>query len=128
MKKLVVEAVRHYAPGAESATVTLRSERGVIDAFCWPCNLRIGDQVENHLSALDASVRAAFLKDWPADKKAQSATERLEKLGAYAYRGVGHTLNRELGLIEALGFCIEVEEVPVDGPVEFDFPRIDIRG
>jgi hypothetical protein len=52
------------------ASVTLRSAQGEIVAFCYPCDLRVGDVIENRLTALDADVRAAYLSDWPDDEKA----------------------------------------------------------
>jgi len=53
--------------------------------------------------------------------------ERIEKIGPYAYRGVGHVVDQSAGIIEVLGFRINVGEVPCEGAVEFNFTRVDIR-
>ena len=126
MKELVIEKVEPYSLGDESASVVLRSERGVIEVFCHLCNLKVGDKVENRLSVLDVDVRAAYLTDWSEDEKAERSVERLEKVGPYAYTGCGRTLDQQSGLIEVMGFCIDVGYVPFDGPVEFAFSRVDI--
>ncbi|MFZ3185955.1 MAG: hypothetical protein WA173_17650 [Pseudomonas sp.] len=126
MNTLIVEKVEPYSPGDESASVLLRSERGLIEVFCYPCDLKVGDFVENRLSVLDADVRAAYLVDWPDEEKVERSIERLEKVGPYAYKGCARTLDQQKGLIEVLGFCIDVGEVLFDGPVEFEFSRVDI--
>jgi hypothetical protein len=126
MSTLIVESVEPYSPGDESASVVLRSEHGVIEVFCHPCNLKVGERVENRLSVLDANVYAAYLTDWSEAEKAERSVERLEKTGPYSYKGCGLTLDQQRGLIEVLGFCIDVGEVPFDGPVEFKFSRVDI--
>lgn len=126
MDTLIVERVEPYAPGDESASVTLRSSHAEIVAFCWPCECRVGDCIENHLFALDGVARAACLSDWPEDEKIERSKERLEKVGPYAYQGCGRVLDRDAGLIEVLGFHIELGEVPCDGVVEFEFLRLDI--
>ncbi len=126
MNTLVVDRVEPYAPGDESASVTLRSACGEIVAFCYPCELQAGDYIKNHLYALDAVARAAYLSDWPEDEKEARSKERLEKVGPYAYEGCGHVLDRASGLIEVLGFHIELGEVPCEGAVEFGCVRVDI--
>lgn len=126
MNELIVESVEPYSPGDESASVVLRSERGVMEVFCYPCNLKVGERVENRLSALDANVHAAYLIDWSEREKSERSVERIEKIGPYSYKGCGRTLDQKNGLIEVLGFCIDVGEVPFDGPVEFEFSRVDI--
>ena len=126
MSTLLVERVEPYAPDDESASVTLKSAHGEIVVFCYPCELKAGDRVSNHLSALDADAQAASLSDWPEDLKEERALERLEKVGPYAYRGCGRVIDQELGLVEVLGFRIELGEVPCEGAVEFECMRIDI--
>ena len=126
MNTLLVERVEPYAPGDESASVTLRSAYAEMVVFCWPCALQPGDRVANRLSALDADARAAYLPDWPESEKEERSQQRLEKIGPYAYRGCGHVLDRASGLIEVLGFQIELDDVPCEGSVEFECMRIDI--
>jgi len=126
MNTLVVERTEPYAPDDESASVTLRSACGEIVAFCYPCDLKVGDHIENHLSALDAKVQAAYLTDWTEEEKQERSKERLEKVGPYAYRGCGRVLDQASGLIEVLGFHIELGAVPYSGAVEFEFIRVDI--
>lgn len=127
MQRLLVERVVPFAPGDESATVTLRSAQGVIEAFCWPCDLAPGAYVDNALSVLDAELQSAYLADWPEDVRTQRSVERLEQVGEYAYRGVARVVDQSLGLIEVLGFRIDVGEVPCDGAVEFSISRLDVR-
>ena len=57
LKKLAVILVD--PPDDEAPSVTLRSERGEVVAFCYPCGLKVGDLIANRLSVLDADVRAA---------------------------------------------------------------------
>ena len=127
MQPLLVDRVEPYAPGDESASVTLRSATAVIEAFCFPCTLVPGTHVSTALQALDAELRSAYLVDWPEDVRAQRSAERLEKVGPYAYKGVARVLDQSLGLIEVLGFVIDVGDVPCDGAVEFKISRLDIR-
>ena len=126
MGTLLVERVEPYSPGDECASVTLKSERGEIVVFCHPCEVKAGDRVVNHLSALDAEAQAASLSDWPEDMQEERAQHRLEKVGPYAYRGCGRVLDQRSGLIEVLGFHIELGNVPCDGAVEFECMRIDL--
>lgn len=126
MNSLLVERVEPYAPGSECASVTLKSSHGEIEVFCYPCDLKVGDRVVNLLSALDANARAASLSDWPSDNVAKREKERLDKVGAYAYRGCGRVLDRVSGLIEVLGFHIELGEAPCEGAVEFECMRVDL--
>ena len=125
MSTLLVERIEPYAPGDESASVTLRSSSGEIEVFCHPCNLKVGQQIANRLSAIDAEVIAAYLSDWPEEEKANRSKEWLEKIGPYSYRGCAHVVSQKEGLIEVLGFQIEVGEVLCDGAVEFKFMRVD---
>lgn len=127
MHTLLVDRVEPYAPGDESSSVTLRSARGLIDAFCFMRSLVEGEHIDNDLFALDAEIQAVCLSDWPEDLHAQKSAERIEKIGPYAYRGVGHVVDQSAGIIEVLGFRINVGEVPCEGAVEFNFTRVDIR-
>lgn len=126
MNTLLVERVEPYAPGDESASVTLRSVYAEIVVFCWSCALQAGDHVANRLSAVGADARAAYLSDWPENEKKERSQQRLEKIGPYAYRGCGRVLDRDSGLIEVLGFQIELDDVPCEGAVEFECMRVDI--
>lgn len=128
METLAVAAVNPYSPGDESAEVTLRSERGEIVIFCYPCSLRVGDRVPNRLSVLDGEIRAAYLSDWADDVKLSSSAERLERIGAtYGYRGCGQVVDQVEGLVDVFGFMIDFGEVPCDGPVEFEIERLTVR-
>jgi len=89
MDTLLVSRAEPYTPGDESAAVTLRSQSAEIVAFCWPCEVHVGQRIENHLSALDGVARAAYLSDWPEDEMIEKSKQRLEKVGSYAYRGCG---------------------------------------
>lgn len=126
MNTLLVERVEPYSPGDESASVTLRSTGGEVVAFCYPCNLKAGERIKNHLSALDAVVRAAYLSDWPESEKQERSKERLARVGPYAYQGCGVVLDPVRGLVEVLGFQIELGETPCEGHVEFEIMRIDV--
>lgn len=128
MDTLLVAHVEPYSEGDESASVTLRSEHCDIVVFCYPCRLKEGSYVPNHLYAGDFFARAAYLADWPDWQKEELGKERLEKIGPhpYSYRGCGRVIDRETGLIEVLGFRIELEDVPCDSPVEFECMRLDL--
>lgn len=126
MNNLIVQRVEPYAPGDESASVTLKSSKGEIEVFCYPCQVKPGDIVENILSVLDGEARAAYLSDWPEEEKLEKSKEWLEKVGPYAYCGCGRVIDQASGLIEVLGFRLELDEVPCDGAVEFEIKRIDL--
>ena len=113
-------------PDDEDASVTLRSDKGELVAFCWPCNLKIGDVIENRLSVMDADVLATYFSDWPEDEKMALSTEWIERIGHYAYRGRGRVINQMEGLVEVQGFIIEME-AESDGYVDFEISRLDVR-
>ncbi|RYX80135.1 hypothetical protein EON83_29925 [bacterium] len=126
MEQLTVARVDFFAPGSESADVTLRSDRGEIVVFSYPCEVAEGDVIPNRLSGLTSEALAAYLNDWPESEKEERSQERLEKIGPYAYRGCGRVVNQAEGLIEVLGFVIDLGEVPCDGHIEFECERIDL--
>jgi hypothetical protein len=113
-------------PDDEDASVTLRSDKGELVAFCWPCNLKIGDVIENRLSVMDADVLATYFSDWPEDEKMALSTEWIERIGHYAYRGRGRVINQMEGLVEVQGFIIEMD-AESDGYVDFEISRLDVR-
>ena len=113
-------------PDDEDASVTLRSDKGELVAFCWPCNSKIGDVIENRLSVMDADVLATYFSDWPEDEKIALSTEWIERIGHYAYRGRGRVINRMEGLVEVQGFIIEMD-AESDGYVDFEISRLDVR-
>ncbi len=124
LPELLVEAVDYFTPDSESATVTLRSNVGVIQAFCHPCSLQAGDYVKNELSAWVDELRAAYLIDWPDELKTELATESLQQLDDYAYRGCANVLDLANGLIVVNGFCFDVGEIPFNGTLEFEFSKV----
>lgn len=126
MNPLTVTRVEPFAPGSESAEVTLRSDHGEITVFSYPCEAKVGDVVANLLYGMATETQAAFLSDWPDDEKEVCSRERLEKIGPFAYRGCGHVVDQMSGLISVLGFLINLGEVPCDGPIEFNCERIDL--
>jgi hypothetical protein len=113
-------------PDDEDASVTLRSDKGELVAFCWPCNLKIGDVIENRLSVMDADVLATYFSDWPEDEKMALSTEWIERIGHYAYRGRGRVINQMEGLVEVQGFIIEMD-AESDGYIDFEISRLDVR-
>ena len=113
-------------PDDEASSVTLRSEKAEVVAFRWPCDLKVGDVIENRLSVLEADVLAAFLSDWPEDEKKTLSTESIERTGHYAYRGRGRVIDQNEGLVEAQGFVIAMD-VPCDGYVDFQITRLHVR-
>ena len=123
MNKLTVVLVD--PPDDEAASVTLRSEAGELTAFCYPCSLKAGDVIGNRLSALDAEMMATFLSDWPDDEKAALSTEWIERTGHCSYKGRGRVIDQVEGLVEVLGFIIEMD-APCAGYVDFNLRRIDI--
>lgn len=123
MDKLTVILVD--PPDDEAASVTLRSELGEIVAFCHPCDLSVGDVIENRLSVLEADVRAAYLSDWPEDEKETLSSQWLERIGQYAYRGRGRVIDQAEVLVEVQGFVIEMD-VLCEGHVEFEITRLNV--
>lgn len=113
-------------PDDKSASITLRSEKGEVVAFCHPCSLVNSDLIENRLSVLDVDVIAAYLSDWPDDEKESLSTECIERVGHYAYRGRGRVVDQEEGLVEVLGFIIGMGALS-DGHVDFEITRLDVR-
>lgn len=126
MNDLLVTGVRPFSLGDESAEVTLSSGEAEVVAFCYPCSLSIGDRVPNLLSVLDGQTKAPFFEDWSEDEKARLSQERLEKIGMWDYTGCGRCLDRTRGLIVVKGFVIDVGELPLDGPVEFEIQRLSL--
>lgn len=124
MDKLTVILVD--PPDEEDASVTLRSERAEVVAFCWPCDLKVGDVIENRLSVLEADVLATYFADWPDDEKEKLSVEWIERVGHYAYRGRGRVIDQAQGLVEVQGFIIEME-VLSEGYVDFSIARLDVR-
>lgn len=122
MDKLTVIAVD------QAGFVTLRSTKEEIVAFRWPCNLNVGDVIENRLHTLDAHTLATYLSDWPEDEKEALSVEWIEpanKYGRHAYRGRGRVIDQAAGLVEVQGFIVEME-VLCDGYVDFDVSRFDL--
>lgn len=93
--------------------------------------LHLGDPVREPLSALDCDVRAAYLEDWPEDVKSELGRDRIEATSwPYGYRGCGRVVDQDNGIIEVLGFFIDVGELDFvwpGAPVEFDCIRLDLR-
>ena len=123
MNKLTVVSVD--PPDEEDASVTLRSQKGELVAFCWPCDLKAGDVIENRLSVLDADVFATCLSDWPDAEKAALCVEWIERTAHFAYRGRGRVIDQAEGLVEVQGFVIEMD-APCDGYVDFQLTRLDV--
>jgi hypothetical protein len=114
-------------PDEEAASVTLRSAQGrELVAFCHPCNLQIGDVIDNRLFVLEADVRAAYFSDWPEAEKDALSSECIERTGHYAYRGRGRVINEDEGLVEIHGFLIEMGALS-DGFVDFEITRLDLN-
>jgi len=112
-------------PDEESASVTLRSSKGELVAFCHPCSLKAGDVIKNRLCVLDVDVLASYLSDWPDEEKDALSTEWIERTGHYAYKGRGRVVNQDEGLVEVQGFLIEMGALS-DGYVDFAISRLDI--
>lgn len=112
-------------PDGEAASVTLRSEKGEIVAFCHPCSLKTGDVIENRLTVLEAEVLSSYGYDWPEDEKNALSTEQIERTDHYAYRGRGRVIDQDEGLVEVQGFVIEMD-VLCAGHVDFKILRLDV--
>lgn len=123
MKKLTVILVD--PPDDEAASVTLRSEHAEVVAFCWPCDLKVGDIVENQLSVLEADVLATYLSDWPDTEKEELSHEWIERTGHYTYRGRGRVIDQAEGLVAVRGFVIKMP-VLSDEYVDFEISRLDL--
>jgi hypothetical protein len=124
MDKLTVVSVD--PPDDEDAPVTLRTEEGEAVAFCWPCDLKVGDVIENRLSVLERDVLATYFSDWSDDEKETLSTEWIDRIGHDAYRGRGRVIDQAEGLVEVHGFIIEMD-VLSGGHVDFNIRRLDVR-
>ncbi|WP_147330547.1 MULTISPECIES: hypothetical protein [unclassified Duganella] len=127
MEVIHVVSVDPVSTGDESASVTLDSGKGQLVAFCWPCGLHVGDEVENRLSTLEGIARAAYFSDWPAEEIEALSSERIERTGHYSYEGRGRVVDEAEGLVEVNGFVIELSNVHCDGYVDFEIKRLDVR-
>lgn len=123
MNKLTVVLVD--PPDDEAASVTLRTETAEVTAFCHPCSLKAGDVIGNRLSVLDADVMATYLSDWPENEKAALSMEWIERTAHYSYKGRGRVIGQAEGLVEVMGFIIEMD-APCEGYVDFNIRRLDI--
>ena len=104
----------------------VKSDFGELVVFSWPCDVHVGNTVQNRLSVLDGSVQSAYLSDWPDELKAELGVERIERIGPYSYRGVGRVIDQSSGFVEVRGFVLDFGEVPCDGHVEFECERLDL--
>ena len=133
VQNVTVVRIEPIGGGTETddASVTLRSGTTEVTAFLFGCVAHVGDVVQAPLSALDGEVRAAYLEDWPGDVKNEFHRERIEKTERpYGYRGYGHVVDQERGIIEVLGFHIDIGDldfVPNGTAVEFECFRLDMR-
>ena len=127
MEVIQVVSVEPFAPGDESASVTLDSGKGQVVAFCWPCGLRVGEEVENRLSTLEGNASAAYFLDWPADEIEALSYEWMERTGHYSYKGRGRVVDEIEGLVVVNGFVIELSNVLSGGYVDFEIKRLDVR-
>lgn len=123
MDTLVVKSIQHFG---ESAEVTLDSGKGEIVAFSHPCDLSVGQVVPNLLHGMTEHVAAAYLSDWPESLKSERSIERLERIEGFAYRGCGQVADQAAGLVEVLGFLLELGDLPCTGFVEFECVRVDV--
>lgn len=133
MQNVTVVSIEPFGGGTDSddASITLRCGTTEVTAFLFGCVAHVGDIVQAPLSAFDSEVRAAYLQDLPDDVKNEFHRERIEKTEQpYGYRGYGHVVDQERGVIEVLGFHIEVGDlnfVPNGTAVEFECFRLDMR-
>lgn len=133
MQNVTVICIEPIGGGTETddASITLRCGSTEVTAFLFGCVAHVGDIVHAPLSALDSEVRAAYLEDWPDDVKNEFHRERIEKTEQpYGYRGYGHVVDQKQGIIEVLGFRIDVggiDFVANGTAVEFDCSRLDMR-
>lgn len=126
MDTLIVSQVTPFSPDSESAEVRLRSEQGEIVVFSYPCDVAVGDLVPNLLGCILKEAQAAYLNDWPESEQQARSVERLEKVGPFAYRGCGRVVDQQEGIIEVLGFRIDLGDVPCDGHIDFECERVDL--
>ncbi|WP_432240919.1 hypothetical protein [Herbaspirillum robiniae] len=127
-KSIRVLSVEPFAPGDESASVTVQSDFDEVTTFCWPCEMSAGEFVANYLSAVGGNVRAAFLEDWSQAEKDAASSDMLLRVGHFSYRGRGFVIDRSAGVVQVRGFNIDFGDVPCDGYVEFEIERLDLRG
>jgi hypothetical protein len=125
MDTLVVKKVERFWPDDESAEVTLASGKGEMVAFSYPCDLSEGQVVPNLLHGIVEDLRSAYLSDWPESVKGSLCVERLERIGPLGYRGCGRVIDQSAGLVEVLGFILDLGTLPCSGTVEFECTRID---
>lgn len=123
MDTLLVKAVERFG---DSAEVTLDSGNGEIVAFSYPCDLSVGQRVPNLVYGMTEYVAAAYLSDWPESLKSERSIERLDRIEGFAYRGCGQVVDQAAGLVEVLGFVLELDDLPCTGFVEFECARLDI--
>ncbi|WP_428380846.1 hypothetical protein [Nevskia ramosa] len=126
MESFVVKKVQRVAAESESAEVTLASSVAELVAFCFPCDLVEGQVIPNMLHGMTQEAQAAYLNDWPDDLKASASVERLERVGTFGYVGCGKVLDHKSGMVEVLGFKLQLENLSCNGVVEFKCTRIDI--
>ncbi|AOL07243.1 hypothetical protein DF044_31945 [Burkholderia contaminans] len=127
MEQVVVTHVAAYSADSECAAVTLRCGEHEIAVFSFGGEARVADIVQTPVLAVDCDVRAACLDDWPDDARRAASRQWIGKTGnPYGYRGCGRVIDREQGLINVVGFTLDVGELPCDGAVEFECLRLDL--
>ncbi|WP_233344092.1 hypothetical protein [Burkholderia cepacia] len=127
MKRIVVTRVAAYSVDSEYAEVTPCCGEHEITVFSFGGTARVNDIVRTPVSAVDCDVRAACLDDWPDDARRAASRQWIGKTAnPYGYRGCGQVVDREQGLIDVVGFVIDVGELPCGGAVEFECLRLDL--
>lgn len=126
MDSLLVKKIQRVTADSEVAEVTVASSIGELVAFCFPCHLVPGQVIPNLLHGMTQEAQAAYLNDWPEDQKASAGVERLERIGTFGYAGCGKVIDQQAGVVEVLGFKLQLENLPCNGAVEFKCTRIDI--
>jgi len=126
METLIVKRIQRFSSGSDSAEVTLASGRGEIVAFSFPCDFSEGQAVPNRLFGIAEEVCSAYLSDWPESVKDALSVEQLERVGPLGYRGCGRVIDQTAGLVEVLGFILDLGTLSCGGHVEFECTRIDL--
>ena len=120
---MYVSAVTPFAPGSESADVTVTDGQYSCRAFSYPCDAVEGEVVIEPLQLFDEVICLMF----------EDAEPRIESTGNEDFRhfGVAKVLDVENDLLSVGELILQVGALPaglaVGDAVEFECVRIDLR-
>jgi len=106
--------------------VTLNNGYSSIEDFCFSCDYKVSDKVDNLMRVLEADVKSAYLLDWPEEVIEQASQERIEKTATYSYVCYAKVTDKKEGIIAANSFRNEVVAIACSNAIKLEISRLDL--